>query len=235
MKATFYIIGAGGVGSWLAPALCLLTKPSQVILMDGDKLEDKNLNRQLFTKADIGKNKAEALASRYGCQAQPYFYSAHFINHLKSDWLIVCADNHPARKAALQMCDDYGCRAIVACNEKTSAEAFYYQPDWAGTTLDPREYYPEILTDDTGDPRQRAIGCTGEAQVATPQLVTANMLAAGLAGHLIMVWALEAQKLDEETLAFLPFKLVANMSRLESFRVCDRYDSKLPKERTVEV
>ena len=58
-----YIIGCGGVGSWLAPSLCLLRSPQEVILVDGDTLETKNLNRQLFTPEQVGSNKAEALAA----------------------------------------------------------------------------------------------------------------------------------------------------------------------------
>ncbi len=48
-----YIIGAGGVGSWLTPAMCMLIKPEDITIVDGDKLEDKNLNRQLFNEEDI--------------------------------------------------------------------------------------------------------------------------------------------------------------------------------------
>lgn len=231
MKSRFYIIGAGGVGSWLCPSLCLLQSPKQVTLVDGDRLEDKNLNRQLFGKGDIGKNKATALASRYGCAAYPHYYSQHLLDHGSGDVLLGCVDNHPARRDILAMCDYAGCRAIIAGNETHSSEAFYYQPDWKDSPLDPRAYYPEILTDTAGDPRGRQAGCTGQAQRDNPQLVSANAMAASLAQHLIVLWIMEAPKLDRETIPSLPFHLKVNLSRLESIRVMDAV-TKQTTERT---
>ena len=59
-----YIIGAGGVGSWLTPAICLLKNKNDVTVIDADILEKKNLNRQLFTDSEIGLSKADALSKK---------------------------------------------------------------------------------------------------------------------------------------------------------------------------
>lgn len=79
------VFGCGGTGSRLIPLVTQLlsshefTKNVKVILVDGDIVEDKNTKRQLFTKMDVGKNKAEVLAKRYkiGFDAKtvavPYF------------------------------------------------------------------------------------------------------------------------------------------------------------------
>lgn len=215
MKARAYIIGCGGVGSWLAPSLCLLDRKREIIAVDGDRLEEKNLNRQLFRSDEVGAYKAQALAAKYGCGFLNQWFSPGAQPVDRRDWLLVCADNHPARRMALDCCDIFGCQAITACNETYSAEAFYYRPDWRGTGCDPRVYYPEILRDNTGDPRAAAIGCTGEAQERTPQLVTANYLAAGLAQHLYVLWALEWPKMRDETVfKHLPFRLESSLSRL---------------------
>lgn len=213
-----YVLGAGGVGSWLTPAMCRLIGNENVTVIDGDKLEKKNLDRQLFNEADIGRFKAEALAEKYGCAHMNEWYSFGMMEHLKSDTLMVCVDNHPARVAALMACDYEGCRAIFAANERTSAEAYLYTPRWKGTNLDPRVTDPGMVNDHSGDPRSEAIGCTGEAQQATPQLVSANLMAGALALHLYTVWMLEAPKMEKETLEHLPFKLVQNLSRSESFK-----------------
>lgn len=122
----------------------------------------------------------------------------------------------PARKAALQSCDHFQCRAVFAANEVNSAEAYLYLPDWKDTPLDPRVYYPEILTETRGDPMASAMGCTGEAQAATRQLVSANFMSAALAQHLYVAWAIEGRKLDREARAFLPHRLAANLSKLET-------------------
>ncbi len=213
-----YIIGTGGVGSWVAPALCLLVGKHSVTLIDGDTLEPKNLNRQLFTSDQVGMNKAEALAEKYDCGFLPEWYSPVLVPHEKEDWLICLVDNHPARLAALQCCDTYGCRALFGANETHSSEAYVYLPEWHGTRLDPRVYYPEINTDQEGDPRRAAIGCTGEAQTANPQLVTANFMAAALVSHLYVVWAIEARKLDASVRPFLPHKLVNNLTANETHK-----------------
>ena len=191
------IIGAGGGGSWLVPAMAMLVGKDNVMVMDGDTLEHKNLNRQLFTEADIGKNKARALGEKYGCEFVEGWYSYCCLPHHSSDWIIGCVDNMPGRLAILNSCDEYHCKAIIGGNERTSADSYFYQPKWKDTKLDPRVYFPEILTETDGDPT-RPEGCTGEAQVQTPQLVSANFAAAALQQWLYVLWAMEAHKLDRE-------------------------------------
>jgi hypothetical protein len=215
-----YIIGCGGVGSWLAPSLCLLVGHDHVTLVDGDTLEDGNLNRQLFTLEDIGACKASTLGNRYNCMAINSYFSYGSVEGLsRADWLICCADNHPCRKTVLDTCDTVGCRAIIACNETHSAEAMLYQRKWKGTDRDPRVYYPEIMTSQQGDPMAIVIGCTGEVQVANRQLVSANFMAAALAQHLYVLWAMESGKFDSEIRdTLLPCRFRANLSKLESIR-----------------
>lgn len=218
-----YIIGSGGVGSALAPTLCMLVGPSNITVIDGDTLEQKNLNRQLFRKDQVGDNKAEALAQLYGCEAIPKWYSDTMMPHKQDDWLIAAVDNNPARMAVLRAADRAGCGALMGANEVHSSEALVYFPEWMESErLDPRKYYPEMSEDLSGDPRAAAIGCTGEAQENNRQLVTANTMAAALVAHLYVVWAQEAPKMDKEAHQFLPFKLVNNLSRNEYFRVGEK-------------
>lgn len=230
MKSNIYIIGCGGVGSWLAPALARLTSPEQITLIDMDTLEEKNLDRQLFKPQDIGRPKAEALAEIYNCHSMVEWFCEGLMEFQEWDWLIVCVDNHRARKAALEECDRYGCRAMFAANETHSAEAYFYQREWKDTPLDPRVYFPDILTDRSGDPRARGIGCTGEAQRENPQLVTSNSLASSLAGHLFALWHLHAPNVKAKTIPSLPYRLVANRTRLETHLIKD----KQPKGQTNE-
>jgi molybdopterin/thiamine biosynthesis adenylyltransferase len=229
MKGNIYIIGCGGVGSWLVPALTLLTSPKLITMIDGDTLESKNLDRQLFNQKDVGRNKADALAERYQCQSRPEWFCEGLLEFRQSDWIIVCVDNHAARRAALGECDRHECRAIFAANETHSAEAYYYESAWKETKIDPRVYFPDILTDHSGDPRSRSAGCTGEAQKANLQLVTSNSLAASLAGHLFALWHLKADKFSEKTRGSLPYRLVANMTKLETFKISDALKTTEPE------
>lgn len=68
------LVGCGGTGSHLAQALARLAshvrdgggQPPVLTFVDGDTVEPKNVGRQLFSRADIGHNKAQVLAARFG-------------------------------------------------------------------------------------------------------------------------------------------------------------------------
>lgn len=209
-----YVIGVGGVGSWLAHCMVKLVDTSKIVMVDGDTLEEKNLDRQLFSEEHIGFNKSIALSEKLGGGYIDRWYSRYDTEHHHSDWLMCCVDNNPGRKEVLEACDMYGCCAIFAANEVHSSEAYVYKPEWKNIPqLDPRLYYTDILSDEGGNVAARAAGCTGEAQVANRQLVTANFMAASLAAHLFVVWAMEARKARAETLQYLPTRLSNNLTR----------------------
>src|SRR5262245_11500109 len=213
-----YIIGCGGVGSAIVPSFCLLKSPNDITLIDGDIIERKNLNRQMFDAGHVGMNKAQALATKYGCRFIPEWFARGKLRHYRNDWLLCLVDNHRTRLEALEVCDDYGCQAILAANEMHSSEAYYYRRAWKSTPRDPRVYYPELTTDRNGDPRGASIGCTGEAQESNRQLSSANFMAAALAEHLFVLWNWKAPLLDRDTLAVLPHKLAANLTKLETYK-----------------
>src|SRR5437899_4055252 len=67
------IVGLGGTSSFLARhAACLLTllraagKEVTLTFVDPDTVEEANIPRQNFCRAEIGRYKAETLARRYG-------------------------------------------------------------------------------------------------------------------------------------------------------------------------
>lgn len=70
---TVGLVGCGGTGSHIAQALARLAAhcrdsggPHMILgFIDGDTVEAKNVGRQLFSAADIGRNKAVALAGRF--------------------------------------------------------------------------------------------------------------------------------------------------------------------------
>lgn len=87
---SIWIVGAGGVASWLLPQLLKILyttqKPWRIKIFDQDTVEHKNILRQNFIPEDVGKNKAEVLAERYSdiykgitIEAVPYYmYSSGF-------------------------------------------------------------------------------------------------------------------------------------------------------------
>lgn len=59
-------LGVGGLGGWSAWSLACVGI-GEMLLIDGDRVEESNLNRQtLYTEADIGRLKAEVAAERLG-------------------------------------------------------------------------------------------------------------------------------------------------------------------------
>ena len=113
------LVGCGGSGSWLAPTIARtarlliekFNKQVQVIFVDPDTVEPKNCYRQNFAEFEIGQNKAETLARRYGLAwgldvlALPRRFDAELDKLLSNEHqtyyslsvLIGCVDNAAAR------------------------------------------------------------------------------------------------------------------------------------------
>jgi hypothetical protein len=216
------VIGCGGVASYLLPCLLRTFKVPRLILHDGDTLEERNLDRQLFSSEQIGMNKAEALADLIREQfpeqqievVPEYFHEGTSVDSMAT--LIVCVDNHTARRNALSVADSLTCNTVIAGNEYTDASGMMYLPQWRGTALDPRVRYPEILTDKRDDPR-RPESCQGVAQQANPQLAMANFGAANHTLWLLWYWLIEVRSLDRAVVeSFSPIEHSNNFNRFRT-------------------
>lgn len=91
----FLIVGCGGTGSWFAPKFIKILNDAvskgmlenaRVLFVDGDIVEDKNLIRQNFVYQDIGKNKAEVLAERYGMHASDKLQIGYLDKYLVTEY-----------------------------------------------------------------------------------------------------------------------------------------------------
>ena len=113
------LVGCGGTGSWLAPTVVRtarllvekFNKTVKVVFVDPDTVEPKNCYRQNFAEFEIGQNKAETLATRYGLVwgldvlALPRRFDAELDKLLNNEHqsyygqsvVIGCVDNAPAR------------------------------------------------------------------------------------------------------------------------------------------
>lgn len=102
-------IGAGGLGSHIAPTLAR-KGIGAITLIDGDIVEPSNLNRQRFYPKDLGRNKALALAENLQneCTAGTDIrgYAFRLEEAIDQDMDLSCSvavcgvDNNPARVAA---------------------------------------------------------------------------------------------------------------------------------------
>ena len=225
------VVGCGGVGSYLIPALLRTVRDHknpeespEIILVDGDILEQKNMDRQLFDEKHIGIKKSEAMHAAYlkyyGPRLQhiPEFFHGTEMWLKQYSLLFACVDNHPGRSRCFTAADNTSSDVIMCGNGYTDAEAQYYTSMWRNTKRDPRVMFPEILRDRTDDPISREGGCTGEAQESTPQLAIANLCAATYALHLLWYYYQEEHKMDADAQPFGPIRHASNFSRVFSVR-----------------
>ena len=156
---TIHLIGCGGIGSWLAPHLARITKLLQEVhqinvklaFWDYDAVEEKNIFRQNFCEAEIGMNKAETLARRYGTAwgvdiiALPLPFSADVMyrNNLgdrsgdsSMPVFITCVDNNKPRQEVAKVCSQYFGWWLDCGNLKTAGQVSI------GRGLPPRELSP---------------------------------------------------------------------------------------------
>lgn len=187
-----FIIGAGGVASYLLPCLIKAFKPEKITIIDKDVLEERNLDRQLFSVLDVGRPKADSLWRKVteGGNTGTIFevvtewFTPATVIPNDVDAIICVADNHEARRNAIVAAYERNIRCYLGGNEYFDAEAYVTWADHIGTRLDPRVRYPAIATSHEGSP----LRCQGEEQEIHPQLAIANYRCAGHLMHLLYVW-----------------------------------------------
>ena len=183
------VIGCGGTGGWVANLLAkMLGEEDILVLVDKDKFEKKNMDRQLNCK--VGMSKATALAQSIKARCAVETILEWFSPDMKlggASAIFCCADNHRARVACLAYADSNTATAYIGGNEYSSFDACAYRRFMKGHELmDPRVRFPEIMTDKTGDPLSPS--CTGEVLEGSPQLALANMQTATALCRLWYTW-----------------------------------------------
>ena len=120
-SVSIYVVGCGGTGSFLVPHLCRLAnwfdaadKQISITLIDFDRIEEKNLYRQNFCLAELGYNKAQALAVRYKAMfpklrigAIADRASAVSLDRSAPTVIIGCVDNAAARMSIEELMIEY--------------------------------------------------------------------------------------------------------------------------------
>jgi len=102
-RFTVMVVGCGGTGGYVAESLCRLLPPeATLVLVDHDRVEERNLARQNFFPGDIGQIKSKAtalrLARKYG---RPVAYSVYpvVMTEIHGIGIVVgCVDNGAARR-----------------------------------------------------------------------------------------------------------------------------------------
>jgi len=105
------VVGCGGTGGFVAEGLCrMLPERAVLLLIDPDRVEERNLLRQNFYITDLGMCKSEALAARLAAKFnRPVAYSTLPISMVKGTHNIIigCVDNGLARANIAEIARGY--------------------------------------------------------------------------------------------------------------------------------
>lgn len=205
MVYNVYVVGAGGTGSFLLKELarfqatfCANSEHKiNVLIIDGDVVEQKNLERQCFFNDSVMDNKAEVMSENINDTFElEYRFYPHYITAVEQlekvinetkkvyyrgnqDILIGCVDNHRCR----QVCESYfnKCRDIIyidSANEYSDGEVvFAWKKDNKVMAPVRSFYYPEVATDTSPDVVE--MSCQ-QRNAVEPQHIVTNMKAANI-------------------------------------------------------
>jgi len=195
-----YVIGSGGSGGHLIPALSRLlsyhpnTKNSVLTVVDGDAYEEKNMARQIVAPNHIGLNKATAM--RDFCQYQglmnveskeDFISTSTFIPMLRraqSPMIVACVDNDASRLAFIKAIDSE-CSGkdffFITPGNSDGIDDVKGQALWYGRVggvtcgCNPALVYPNIESPQDSIPR---VGSCALNAPSRPQLIAANFMSA---------------------------------------------------------
>lgn len=181
------IIGAGGTGSWLASFLSRFNK--NVIMVDGDEVEAKNLARQNFEPNDINKNKALVIAAKHEFElsVNSYLTSTDMLDEIastqpeKTPIVIGAVDNNNTRLLINEWMDNQDNAIWIdgGNNAVNGQTIIHIKKD--GSVVEgyesPMKVEPGLAVSNDDERRPDEISCAEQSESA-PQSITANVMSA---------------------------------------------------------
>lgn len=211
----FIVVGAGGTGGYLIPNLARMVSLAnekfedegvshRITIIDADDVEPKNLTRQQFVQPDIGKNKAEIMARRYGRSfgltigyIKKYIESPEDLVRLMNSSehtpvLVDAVDNNKTRLIMKESMDEYGKTGeilqISSGNEEYAGQViFNYKNKELYTTVRDSDGFRtqntpglfEVFPTAEIGQLPTELSCAEQA-ISSPQNIHVNMTAANL-------------------------------------------------------
>lgn len=208
------LVGCGGTGSWLAPSVARIARLQrdqgrqvEVVFYDHDTVEAKNIPRQHFCDAELGRNKAVTLAARYSAAwgveiaAVPQRFTPQNVGFEggRLTILIGCVDNAAARKQiadALRRSHDWEGQAwwLDCGNDESSGQVIVgsaTSPEDLGNVFTPSCKIcknlpaPSLVAPDLLEPRPEELLASklscAEIQLANAQSLAVNQMVAAVA------------------------------------------------------
>ncbi len=195
------IIGIGGIGTnllaFLPRYLTYQWKGRggiEVTLIDGDRFEGRNEDRQIFDTQD---NKAEVTAARLRREfpSLAIFSVAEFVTPQNvgavirpRDIVLLAVDNHATRKLVFGRCRGLANVTLISAgNDLVDGSVMVYIRKKGKDVTDPVRLHPEIQFPQDKNPGEDP-SCLAQAAAGEPQLVITNMAAAlGMAMALFQI------------------------------------------------
>jgi len=205
----FVVVGAGGIGTWLIAGLVRMLEwkypGSGLIIVDGDSYEEKNKERQDFTK--LG-NKAIVKASELVSQF-PNTTIIPVPKWVVSDDFSGVVDDESPKITASQLIregdvvfavvDNFAARKIIfdAASKLANVDVFtggndddlfgsiyhYQRRDFSDVTVHPGEFHPEYHNPPDKNPGELSCQDRAEIEGGTQLLATNMAVAANLLGR----------------------------------------------------
>lgn len=214
-----YIIGCGGIGSNVAKPLAKFlgyhrdttkdTSPLNIVLIDGDYVEKKNLSRQSFIYGDLGKNKAQITAEDLESSVELSNAKISSVNvYLKPENIAEVIEDDSVLFVGV---DNYITRRIIEEHTKVlnNVVIFFGANEYDdgdvnivikenNKYLTPllTEKHPEVLVKDRFPDE---VGCE-EAAKSAPQIIPTNLMAANLMLGAFYSWI--SKKIDYHEVFF---------------------------------
>lgn len=209
---TLALVGCGGTGSWLAPTVARVARllgetqrrKVEMYFIDPDQVEAKNVYRQNFCDAEVGRNKADALALRYGAawgleiRAVPQHFSAKLPIGGSLLVLIGCVDNAAGRREMAKAvsgkarawwldCGNHKAagQMLLGCGAKRPDDPFEL-PGLCSWLPLPTDQHPELLEDEKADgPSLDGLSCAEMAMQDSQGLMVNQAVAVQAGDYLV--------------------------------------------------
>jgi molybdopterin/thiamine biosynthesis adenylyltransferase len=205
------VVGAGGIGSYLIEPLARYLSCSEdnceITVIDGDKFEERNKERQRFVACE---NKAEHTVTQLKPQFPKitfrskgeYLTPENIISLIREDdTVMLCVDNHATRKLVSDRCQELkNVTLISGGNEYTDGNVIVYRRENGKDLSRPMtQIHPAINSPEDKNPgvevNEERSGCEQQTQ-ASPQLLFMNL---AIASHMLnCYYASEQNKLNFE-------------------------------------
>lgn len=206
----YHLIGAGGTGSILFEPLDRFlasfhgNRNEQYIIAvhDGDHVEHKNLERQLFSGRQVDENKANALVARHpqaAATAIPHYLDdKNWDERMRDgDTILIAVDNFPVRAMIERRGADFDNLTVINGGNESTDGSVQIWIRRGGVDLTPRMSFdhPELLAD---GPNRAAMTCEEVAQLpGGEQTIVANMMSATQMLNALRL-VLEDEQLDSD-------------------------------------